>query len=166
MRTAVHRLPAFLLFGLLTSTGWVWAGDIYMWKDAKGVTHYSDVAPEGGATKIIKGGVRQDIAPPARPAAPAPTDTAKQDPTLSDPEAAFRKRRAEAAEAEAKAEKERQEAAARKENCEAARGQLTALKSGQRVARYNAAGEQEILDDAAREAEIARIQGNVDRACK
>lgn len=163
MLTAAQRLSTFLLVGLLSSSGWAWAGDIYMWKDAKGVTHYSDIEPETGAAKVIKGGVQQEITPPLPAAAPADT---KDDATLSDPEAAFRKRRAEAAEAQAKADKERQEASARKENCEAARGQLTALKSGQRMARYNAAGEREILDDAAREAEIERIQRNVDRACQ
>lgn len=154
-------LPSALLAALLLCTGPVLAGDIYMWKDAKGVTHYSDVKPDGDQVKVIKGGIQKDITAPA----PAPS-TAAQDSTLSDPEAAFRKRRAEAAEAQAKADKERQEAQALEENCDAARGQLTALKNGERMARYNAAGEKEVLDDAARAEEITRIQRTVDSVCK
>jgi uncharacterized protein DUF4124 len=157
MRTT--NLPTTLLLALLLTSGWSVAGDIYMWKDAQGVVHYSDVKPETDKVKVLKGGAQRDLTPPAT------SPSSKQDSTPIDPETAFRKRQAEAADAQAKADKDRQEADARKANCDAARSQLTALKNGERMARYNAAGEKEVLDDAARDAEISRIQRNLDSFC-
>jgi uncharacterized protein DUF4124 len=158
--TSTTRLFA-LLIPLLLTGGFAAAGEIYTWRDANGVVHYSDVKPEGDKVKVLKAGTQRDL-PGSTGASPAP----KQESAAVDPEAAFRKRRTEAAEAQAKADKERQEADARKENCDAARNQLTALRSGERMARYNAAGEKEVLDDAAREAEITRVQRTVDSSCK
>jgi hypothetical protein len=111
--------------------------------------------------KILKAGSQRDL-----PGAPAAAPAAEQKSAAADPEAAFRKRRAEAAEAQAKTDKERKEAAARQESCDAVRGQLTALKNGERMARYNAAGEKEVLDDAARDAEIGRLQRALDSSCQ
>jgi len=157
MRIA-RSLPAALLVLLLSSGGSL-AGDIYTWKDSKGVVHYSDMKPEAENVKVLKGGTQQELAPP-----PAPSTKPEDAP--SDAETAFRKRRAEAADAQAKAEKERQQTAALKENCEAARNQLNAMKNGERMARYNSAGEKEVMDDATREAEIARLERNLAGSCK
>lgn len=159
MRITDRPLLAALLAPLLLSGGLALAGDIYTWKDAQGVVHYSDVKPDNDKAKVLKGGTQRDLPQPAG-AAPAKKEEA------TDPEAAFRKRRAEAAEAQAKADKQRQETQALKEGCEAVRNQLTALKSGERMARYNASGEREVIDDATREAEINRLQRNLDSSCK
>jgi uncharacterized protein DUF4124 len=161
MRTAFRPLPISLFAVLLLSEGMALAGDIYTWKDAQGVVHYSDVKPEADNVKIIKGGAKRDLSPPA-----TATATSKQDSAPIDPETAFRKRQAEAADAQAKADKERRQAELQQENCDAARSQLTALKNGERMARYNAAGEKEVLDDAARATEISRIQRDLDNFCK
>lgn len=159
--------PALATVIAIALNGAAVAGEIYTWKDAKGVTHYSDVKPEGDKVKILKAGAQQDM-----PGIVGDGESSKKDPSSKspsspvDPEEAFRKRRAEAAEAQAKAEKERQAAQTRKENCDAAQNQLTALRSGERMARYNASGEKEVLDDNARAAEIARVQRSVDSTCK
>lgn len=152
---------AVILLSALTSGSLALAAEIYTWKDANGVTHYSDVKPESDKVKVLKAGTQRDLPGTAPPAAGT-----KPDASAADAEAAFKKRRAEAAEAQAKADKELRETLARKETCEASRNQLTALKNGERMARYNNAGEKEVLDDAAREAEIARVQRSVDSACK
>ena len=100
----------------------------------------------------------------------AKTEAGKADPakpkTLAEKELEFRQRRAAAAEAEAKAEKERQKAAELARQCEQARGQLTALQSGQRMARYSSSGERQLLDDAARGTEIERTQKYIDANCR
>ena len=70
------------------------------------------------------------------------------------------------AEAQAKAEEEAARDAERQRFCEQARNQLGALQSGQRVSRFNAAGEREFLDDAARSTEIARLQQQVAEHCQ
>lgn len=154
-KRATRPLLATLLMPMLLGGSVAVAGEIYTWKDSKGVVHYSDVKPESNDVKVLKAGTQRDTSDPA----PAP---AKKDSVAVDPDAAFRKRQAEAAEADKKS----QQAAALKENCDAARNQLTALRSGERMARYNAAGEKEVLDDSAREAEIARVQRTVDSSCK
>ena len=67
-----------LLLGMFCAPGGTaaWAGEIYQWKDARGVTHYSDAPPPKGtfrARKLSTGAV----APPTAattgtPAAPHP----------------------------------------------------------------------------------------------
>ena len=67
-----------LLLGMFCALGGTaaWAGEIYQWKDARGVTHYSDAPPPKGtfrARKLSTGAV----APPTAaatgtPAAPRP----------------------------------------------------------------------------------------------
>ena len=49
--------------------------------------------------------------------------------------------------------------------CTQARSQLVALQSGQRIARMNADGEREFLDDAARSEEIARLEQQIGQNC-
>lgn len=161
-----HLKRAALLLPLLAAGSLPAQAEIYTWKDANGVTHYSDVKPETEKAKVLKAGTQRDLpgTAPATPgeAKPAPAPGAAP----ADVEEAFRKRRAEAAEAQAKADKDRRDAQARKEICDAAQNQLTALRNGERMARYNSAGEKEVIDDAAREAEIARVQRSADAACK
>lgn len=157
-RNALGLLPA-LVIPMLLGAGPAVAGEIYTWKDAQGVVHYSDVKPGNTDAKVLRAGSHGSVSeyapPPSKPGA-----------TPADQEVNFQKRRTEAAEAQTKADKERQQAATLKENCETARNQLSALRSGERMARYNAAGEKEVLDDSAREAEINRVQRIVDGSCK
>ena len=147
---------------------------IYSWKDKDGKVHYGDTPPPTGEVNQIR------AAPAAKPApVPAPestgatgatdTPTAQEPsrpPTLAEREQAFRERRAAEAEAQAKAAEEATRDAERERFCEQARNQLGALESGQRVSRFNAAGEREFLDDAARSAEVARLQQQVAEHCQ
>jgi len=165
------------------------AAEIYQWRDAQGRINYSDTPPAAEKAKTLRGASRpftpaateEDAAkagatdangtkPDAATTNAGKTDGTKADPskpkTIAEKEVEFRQRRAATAEAEAKAEKERQQADERARNCEQARGQLTALQSGQRLARYNSKGERELLDDAGRRAEIERTQKYLDATCK
>lgn len=153
------------------------AAQIYSWRDKDGKMHYSDTPPPSGAVKTLS-------TPAPRPApalpeaeggsedapaagAPAPTAPAAAKPkTLAERELEFRQRRAAEAEAQAKADKERAENTERQAACEQARNQLTALTSGQRMARFNSAGEKEMFDDAARQREIERTRQHIDANCR
>jgi hypothetical protein len=67
--------------------------------------------------------------------------------------------------AKAKAEEDRL-AAQRADNCRAARGHLSALESGQRIARTNEKGEREVLDDKGRADEMRRAREVVASDCR
>ncbi len=145
------RLPALLLFALFTSAAA--AADIYTWKDKQGQVHYSDNPPPAPTSVRT---LDQSAPPPA----------AAQRSSVADQELEFRKRRAAASEAQAKADQEKAAAAEKRRNCEVARGQLTALESGQRIVRTRTDGEREYLDDAQRTAEITRARKAVSDWCK
>ena len=51
------------------------------------------------------------------------------------------------------------------ENCERLRSYLRALEGGFRIARVNAAGQQEVLDDAGRAAETTRTRSQIEQNC-
>jgi Domain of unknown function (DUF4124) len=63
----MRRLASFLLLGVALAAG---AADIWRWKDADGVIHYSDT-PVPGAERLILGGTAPQSGEPA-PAAQAP----------------------------------------------------------------------------------------------
>lgn len=155
------RLGAAVLLALAAAAAT--AGDIYTWKDKDGRVTYSDNPPPGNIPARTLGGRNAE-------AAPGPPENVQGDkaraPTAADQELEFRKRRAEASEQQVKADKAAAEAEDKRKNCERARNQLTALESGQRVARYNDKGEREFLDDAQRAQEIESARKAVDSWCK
>jgi hypothetical protein len=169
-------LAATLFAALLSALPAV--AQIYSWKDKDGRVHYGDTPPPTGEVNLIKGTpaakpVAAPVATPSPEAAGAPgateapaTQEAARPPTLAEREQAFRERRAAEAEAQAKAEQEAARDAERQRFCEQAPNQLAALQSGQRVSRFNAAGEREFMDDAERSAEIARLQQQLAEHCR
>ena len=84
--------------------------------------------------------------------------------TDSDLEAARKKSEAEAA-AKAKVEEQRI-AALKADNCARAKTQLSTLESGIRLARANASGEREFLDDKQRAEETRRTKVVIGTDCK
>ena len=77
-----------------------------------------------------------------------------------------KKKQAEAAEAAKKKAEEQKVAAARADNCKRARSAKADLDSGVRIARTNAKGEREVLDDAQRAAELKRVNQIIAQDCK
>jgi hypothetical protein len=87
-------------------------------------------------------------------------------PTALEREINARKRAAEQEQsAKSKAEAEAN-AARRAENCRNARSHESTLNSDLRIARTNAAGEREFLDDKARAAELARARSVIASDCR
>jgi hypothetical protein len=76
-----------------------------------------------------------------------------------------KKQAADAEAAKRKAEEERV-TKAKVENCARAKQGKATYDSGVRISRSNATGEREVLDDAARAAELKRIQSVIDSDCK
>ncbi len=164
MRPAVLVLALFLALPAMAQ--------IYSWKDRDGRVHYTDTPPPTGEFTVIQ---RPRGLQPSPPPAEDSGDAAaaaegEPDPnrprTLSEREREFRERRAAQAEAQAKTQEDAAREAERQRFCEQARNQLAALESGQRISRFNAQGEREFLDDDARSAEAARLQGQIAQHCQ
>lgn len=156
----------FVILGLAASAALAWAtvvhAQVYRWVDPDGRVHYSDQPPPGARQyEQLRGG---------RPAAPeaAPENQAAETPappSYQEQDAEFRRRQVERAERAAQEQKAREEAAVRQRQCSEARNQLAALQSGQRIARFNAQGEREILDEAQMAAELERARKAVAGLC-
>jgi hypothetical protein len=145
----------------------------WQWVEKDGRKVFSDQPPplDIPPARILKQpGAR---AAPVNPAAEAPPAAVAAAPAASAPkisgkdkELEERKKQAEAAEAaKAQEEKERQ-AKLRAENCTRAKQAKAGFDSGVRIARTNAKGEREIMDEGARAAEVKRLEGILSTDCK
>ena len=141
----------------------------WQWIDKSGRKVFSDQSPPADIPdkNIIKQpGVKAPAA--AEPVAAAASQPAKPAPKLSgkDPALDEKKKRAEAAEAEKKKADEEQAAKVRADNCERSKRAKAGYDSGVRIARINAKGEREYIDDATRAAETKRLDVIIASDCK
>lgn len=111
--------------------------------------------------------VQPPSAPTDSPAAQA-AKKASQSPQLSriDKELLEKKKQADAAETEKKKAEDEKVLKARVENCALAKQAKATFDSGVRVSRTNEKGEREVMDEAARAAEVKRIQSVMDADCR
>lgn len=189
---ARHAAKALVVtLGLLATTAFAQ----WTWLDKDGRKVYSDTAPpadvldkniikrpggQAGAAnnaansaaaakaKLITDGVTSDQAiAAAAPGASAPQAPASG-PKLSsvDKELEKKKKEKEDAEAAKKKEEEQRVTKAKIENCARAKTAKTTLDSGVRIGVTNAKGEREVMEDAARAAEIKRVQAIIDSSCR
>lgn len=155
----VRAASLLLSASALLLAGQAVAGEyIYQWKDKSGQYVYSDNPPPGN---IPSRRLRRDAVGEVTVQESAPAVK-----TTADQELELKKRQQEQAEKQAKADKESADAKTRSQNCEMAKNQLNALESGQRIARFNAQGEREFLDDAQRAAEVDRTRKIIADSCK
>lgn len=146
----------------------------WQWLDRDGKKVFSDQPPPTDVPE--RSILRRPGAPNARPAAaPAPVDpaAAAAEPSRSaarpsgvDKELEEKARKAEEAEKARQSAEAQKLAKAKADNCNRARQGKATFDSGMRVARLNAQGEREIMDDKARAAEQQRLQGIIDSDCK
>jgi hypothetical protein len=155
----------------------------WKWRDAQGHVQYSDRAPPASVPD-------KDVLqrPPGQrsPLVLLPMGTAN--PAVTSPQAASstaasasdaasqpggRRKLADADEAKRRADEAQQrvrnEEAQNKmhtENCQAAREQIKLIQDGVRLARVNAQGEREILDDSARNRELERARAAQTSECR
>lgn len=149
----------------------------WLWIDNSGNKVFSDTAPPPGTPDkniLKKPGGRSEPKPvetASTPASnggnPAPAGAPKvsgKDEQLEAKKKQLEKQAEEAAEAKKKAEME-QYAKSRAENCERAKRAKATLDSGVRVTTTNSKGEQVVLDDKARAAEVKRAEDLVRSDC-
>lgn len=143
----------------------------WQWIDPSGRKVFSDRAPGPEVPeKNILRRPGQLATPPAAPsadtaAAAAASKPATPRPAGKDEALEAKKKEAEAAEAAKKKAEEERIKKVKEENCARAKAAKATLDSGQRIARMNAQGEREILDDAARAAELKRTEEIIRSEC-
>lgn len=167
-------LGCVCLLPLLASAQWQWI-------DKSGKKVFSDQAPPPDIPEknILR---RAGSPPPARTGfGSAPADSATSDeaaapkareaaaapkPPAVDKELEEKTKKAQAEEKAKQAAEAEKNAKIKAENCERARQGKATFDSGIRVAKVNAKGEREIMDDAARAAEQKRLQSIIQSDCK
>jgi len=147
----------------------------WQWQDKDGRMVFSDRAPPAtvpdkaivkrpGATQLAPVVRADDAAGSGAAALPVATSSAAKT-AGTDKDLLAKKKKADAeAAAKLKAEEQRI-VAAKAENCQRGKSFKAGLESGERLSRVNAQGEREILDDAARAAELKRAQAVIDSDC-
>ncbi|WP_210546420.1 DUF4124 domain-containing protein [Rhodoferax sp. PAMC 29310] len=145
----------------------------WQWTDKDGRKIFSDRPPPSDILDkdIVRRPHGRSVQQPAAPAESVQVLPAKQSantPQLSgvDKDLLEKKKQAEDAEAAKKKAEEEKALKARGENCARAKQAMATFDSGVRVARQNAKGEREVMDDAARANETKRIQTIIDTDCR
>lgn len=168
MHSTTRRISLAAAVGLLALAFAAPAVAQWAWRDDTGRTVYSDRPPPASvkSDQILRQPSNQTF---GTAGAPAPAsdgkDATKAPKTLAEREMEFRKRMQENAEAEKKQADEQQRNQQNAAECERMRGYLKALEDGQRIARTDAQGNREILDDAARATEVKRVRDGLNRNC-
>lgn len=150
----------------------------WMWLEKDGRKVFSDKAPPPDipAERVLKApkGVKLAVPAPAEGgdavAAAAPGADAANAPSLPRPAGKDktledRRKQAVAAEAEKKKAEDAKYAALRAENCSRAKQAKATYDSGARIARVDASGQRQYLDDNQRADELKRLQEVIARDC-
>lgn len=137
------------------STGPV-SAELYKWVDEQGKVHYSD---QPGSGKI-KSETKLEIA--NQPAKAGP-DTTK---TWQEKDLDYKKRVADAAEAETKKQQAAQDAKTKLENCDKAKQNLSQLESNLPVATFSEQTGRTILNEAQRADATQKARKSVSEWCK
>ena len=152
----------------------------WKWKDKSGHVQYSDLPPPLGTpdhdilTRPNAASRRAGPSPNApvsivssgTPASASAAASGALVPRMADPELEAKRKKAETDAAAKQKADEQRVAAAKAENCARAKTQLTTLESGIRMARANANGEREFLDDKQRADETKRTKDVISVDCK
>ncbi|MEQ1880281.1 MAG: DUF4124 domain-containing protein [Burkholderiales bacterium] len=139
------------------------AQQTYKWTDAQGKIHYSDQPPPPTVKQSAT--IKRPKSAGGAGAAPSEASTTEAPKNAAELEADFKQRQVEAAEREAKQKQAEADAAARNINCEMARGHLARVQNGARIARTNAQGQTEYLEDAQLAQEAVTAKKSVESWC-
>lgn len=167
MKQPVQLIVAACLFGISS-----WSTAQWQWIDKDGRKVFSDRAPptEIAEKNILKRPGRSAEAPSLDQPSSAP-ESAASEPILPSKASGIDKnleaKKKQAAQAELDKRKAEQDRfnKARAENCARAKQAKLTFDSGVRVGRTNAAGEREIMDDAARASEVQRLEKIIAQDC-
>ncbi len=172
-RLAVLALGALVTFTLSNPAFAQWK-----WKDKSGHVQYSDLPPPQTVSdaEILQrpSGSSGKAAPAFAPnsaqaaaASMAASSAAASAPSkAAEPELEAKRRKAADEEGGKRRADEEKQKAAQADNCQRAKSQLRALEDGMRMARVNAKGEREVLDDKGRADESKRARDIIGADCK
>lgn len=164
------RHAPILALSLLLALGAGSAQAQWKWRDASGRVTASDLPPPASVPErdvLARPVDARRAAPPATPGATSAVVGAKVVAKDSaDPELEARRKRAAAEQTTAQRQLEERNAAAQAENCSRARAHLNVLNEGRRIARTNAQGEVEVMDDKGRAEEVQRARAIIASDCK
>jgi hypothetical protein len=139
---------------------------LYKWVDQNGKVHYSDQPPPDSAKQSNVMNVPRPATSAPAPAGETANTAPKGPKSAAEQEMEFRKRRLEAAEAEAKQQKDAQAADEKKRNCSQATNRVTALEAGGRISKYGPNGETIYLSDDQIASELSEARRIADSWCK
>jgi len=163
MDWTTRRISLMAVFGLVVASYMLPAAAQWAWRDESGRTVYSDRPPPPNikSDQILRQGTQ------TFGTADQPSDAKdpKAPKSLAEREMEFRKRMQDSADAEKKAAETQAHNDQKAAECERMRGYLRALQEGQRIARTDAQGNREILDDAQRANEVRRVQEGLSNTC-
>jgi hypothetical protein len=170
----IVRIVAMVVGALLAASITTGAWAQWKWRDGSGRVQYSDLPPPAGVSEqqILQrpNGAGRAPAPATQPEAGASaagvSANAASAPKGTEPELEAKRRKAEEDEKAKKKAEEAKAQASKAENCARAQANMRALNDGMRMARVNAKGEREVLDDAARAAETKRTRDVMSTDCK
>lgn len=165
MRSALCRSLLFVVTALAVLTP---AQAQWKWRDAQGRIQYSDRPPPHNVAEkdvLQRPSAQAQLAAPPK-AAPASAAASAVAPAVRDAQLEARKLQTEAQEQAQRRADEEKLARQRKENCERAREYARTLDSGMRIARVNAQGEREVLDDEQRAVEASRTRDVMNSECR
>jgi hypothetical protein len=166
----IQTLLMVALTGLCLSASAQW-----QWINKDGHKVFSDRAPPADILdkNIVKrpGGRAPSVAPPAdivddSALPPITVSPAVSKTTGPEKDLETKKKKAEQAEVAKRKAEEEQVTKARIENCVRAKQAKATYESGVPVARTNASGQREVMDEAARAGELRRILGIMESDCK
>ena len=143
----------------------------WKWRDAAGQVHVSDVPPPLSVPDkaiLERPPLQRKVAAAAAAAASAASAPVAGVATgaRTDPELDARRKRAADEQVAVLRQQQEKDAALRSENCGRAKSHLAALGDGQRIARTNAQGEREVLDDKGRAEEMQRARAVIANDCR
>ncbi len=170
----MRNSPSVLLLSVVLTAGSALAQTAplppaWKWRDANGQINVSDLPPPTSvpAKDILERPPvqRKSVEAAAAAASAASTSMATAIPR-TDPELEARRKRTVDEQAALQQQQQERDAATRADNCSRASAHLALLTDGQRIARTNAQGEREVLDDKARAEELQRTRAVVTSNCR
>jgi hypothetical protein len=168
------KLPSVLVLSVVLTAGSAMAQTAplppaWKWRDASGQINVSDLPPPASvpAKDILeRPPVQRKSAEAAAVAASAASASQTTAAARTDPELEARRKRTADEQVALQQQQQERDAAVRADNCSRASAQLALLNDGQRIARTNAQGEREVLDDKARAEELQRTRAVVASNCR
>jgi cytoskeletal protein RodZ len=166
------RPTILILASLVLALAGASASAQWKWRDASGRVTVSDLPPPSTVREqdvLSRPADSHRATSAAKPAAGASAPIGSAAPAVkssTDPELEARRKRAADEQIAQQRQADERNAAVRAENCGRARSYLGTLSEGKRVARTNAQGELEPIDDKARAEETQRARETIAANCK